>query len=342
MVPMVARNLHGYESIMAMREIQGRPAGRSRPRLSVVTTLYRSAPYINEFCDRVSDAAEALFEGDYEIVLVNDGSPDESLEVARAALSRHCRLRIVDLSRNFGQHKAIMTGLAHARGDLVFLLDSDLEEDPAWLKAFAVRLSQTGADVVYGVQSRRRGGLVERWAGAVFYRLFNFLAGEKLPSGIVTARLMTRRYVEALLQHEERESFIAGLWAITGFEQVQSEVKKLSTSPTSYDFSRKFSIVMNSVAAFSSVPLRLIFYTGLVLSLVAGAGLLVIVAQYFFYQQPMIGWTSVIASIWFLGGLNILFVGVVGLYISKIYTEVKKRPYTIVRDVFQREVDRHD
>src|SRR5207247_3860558 len=129
------------------------------------------------------------------------------------------RMRIIDLSRNFGQHRAIMTGLAHASGRLVFVLDSDLEEPPELLADLHHEMVASGADVVYGVQPRRKGGWFERWSGAFFYKLFNWVAAENIPENVMCARLMTRRYVDALLAHREREVFLQGLWAITGFQQ---------------------------------------------------------------------------------------------------------------------------
>ena len=149
-------------------------------------------------------------------MLVNDGSPDDSLERAVALHERDPRVRVIDLSRNFGHHKAMMTGLAHARGDLVWLLDSDLEEDPELLQPFHQTLSESQADVVYGVQSERKGGAVERLSGAVFFLAFNLLSEQPIPRNVVTARLMTGRYVRSLVAHEERGTMIAGLWAATG------------------------------------------------------------------------------------------------------------------------------
>ncbi|MGH9548808.1 MAG: glycosyltransferase family 2 protein, partial [Terriglobales bacterium] len=124
--------------------------------LSIVTTLYASAPYLEEFYARTCVVAERVT-SDFEIILVNDGSPDNSLEIALSLYRKDARVRIVDLSRNFGHHKAMMTGLAHARGDMVFLLDSDLEEEPELLNTFYEKLQQTGADVVFGVQQKRKG-----------------------------------------------------------------------------------------------------------------------------------------------------------------------------------------
>ena len=191
-------------------------------RLSIVTTLYRSARHLDEFHARVS-AAAARVTPDYEIVLVNDGSPDDSLAVALKLLEHDDRVRIIDLARNFGHHKAMMTGLAEARGDLVFLIDSDLEEAPELLTEFAEAIQDGQADVVYGVQDRRRGGLVERLSGWLFFRLFNLLSEQQIPENLVTVRLMTRRYVSALVSHRERKMMIAGLWALTGFNQIRAD-----------------------------------------------------------------------------------------------------------------------
>ena len=235
-------------------------------KLSIVATLYQSADYIEEFYSRASAAAISLVGENYEIVLVNDGSPDNSLDIAISLTERDHHVVLVDLSRNFGHHKAMMTGLAHANGEKVFLIDSDLEEEPEYLTSFSEQLQQQSCDVVYGVQEQRKGGWFERWSGRWFYRFFQALTGLALPENIITARLMTRRYVDALLLHEEREVFMAGLWHITGFNQQAQTVKKGSTSQTTYTFRRKMSVLVNSVTSFSNAPLVGIFYIGISIS----------------------------------------------------------------------------
>ncbi|MBS0308519.1 MAG: glycosyltransferase family 2 protein, partial [Proteobacteria bacterium] len=235
-------------------------------KLSIVATLYRSAPYIAEFCQRAANAARQVVGNEYEIVLVNDGSPDNSLELAVRLAQADSHVVVVDLSRNFGHHKAMMTGLAHAKGERVFLIDSDLEEDPAWLVEFSERMATERCDVVYGVQEKRKGGLLERWSGQWFYRLFRGVTGISLPENVVTARLMSRRYVQSLLQHEEREVCLAGLWVITGFDQVEHVIHKQSTSESTYTFSKKMALLVNSITSFSNAPLRGIFYFGVLVS----------------------------------------------------------------------------
>src|SRR3954462_9074944 len=152
-------------------------------KLSIVSTLYRSSATIDEFYRRAIAAAEGLSKN-FELVLVNDGSPDDSRERALALHAADPRVVIVDLSRNYGHHKAMMTGLTHARGDLVFLIDSDLEEEPELLPVFADALRAADADVVYGVQHRRRGHLVERVSGWLFFGIFNALSETSIPANV--------------------------------------------------------------------------------------------------------------------------------------------------------------
>ena len=312
------------------------PANARGVKLSVVATLYQSASYLREFHARASAAARAFAGDDYEIVLVNDGSPDDSLDVAVQLSEQDPRVVVVDLSRNFGHHKAMMTGLMAAEGEHVFLIDSDLEEEPEWLAPFAQQMREEGSDVVYGVQGTRKGGWFERTTGPIFYKLFRALTGLQQPDNIVTARLMTRRYVRALLAHQEREINIGGLWVITGFRQSRQVVRKHDTSPTTYTLSRKFSHLVNGVTSFSSLPLVFTFYIGLITSLTAGVYIAYLVLRYLLVAAPPEGYTSIVASIWLFSGLIILFLGVQGIYIAKIFSEVKQRPYTIVRAVHGR------
>jgi putative glycosyltransferase len=229
-----------------------------------------------------------------------------------------------------------MTGLSHAEGERVFLIDSDLEEELEWLITFAEQMQSDQCDVVYGVQNQRKGGRFERWSGQWFYRLFNTLTGEALPENVVIARLMTRRYVDALLLYKESEVFIGGLFHFAGFVQNPQTVKKHSTSKTTYSLRRKMSLLVNSVTSFSSAPLVSIFYIGLLISLVTGSYVAYLVIQWIFLAKPLSGWTSVMASIWLLGGMIISFIGVIGIYLSKIFSETKQRPYTIVRGIYEK------
>jgi putative glycosyltransferase len=306
-------------------------------KLSIVTTMYKSAGHLAEFCERISRCADGL-SYDYEIVLVNDGSPDASRELALEMMAKNPRIVLVDLSRNFGHHQAMMSGLEHARGDRVFLIDCDLEEEPELLAEFHRRYEAEGdCDVVYGYQTRRKGTLFERISGWLFYKLINSLSDIEFYENLLTARLMSRRYVDSLLRYREREIVISGLWALTGFKQVGVAASKGFRGASSYTLLAKFRMVVNSVASFSARPLFVIVIVGLVISALSLLGLVYMFLSVLIAGSAVPGWASVMISVWFLGGLIILFLGVIGTYIAKIFIETKNRPLTIVRAVHRNE-----
>lgn len=304
-------------------------------KLSIVTTLYQSSSYVEEFYHRATRAAQQEAEDSYQIIFVNDGSPDNSLEIATSIQTKDPHVTVIDLSRNFGHHRAMMTGLKHSKGELTFLLDVDLEEEPELLHDFADQMATDNCDVVYGVQEFRKGGWFEKFSGWVFYTLFNILTGFDFPRNIVTARLIRRQFLDALLRHGERELSIGGLFYITGFDQRSRTITKHNTSPSTYTLTRKLSVLVNSVASFSSKPLVGIFFLG-----IAVLALAIIVSLYFLinallFASPPDGWTSLMISVWALGGIIISCIGIVGIYISKIYEESKQRPYTIIRQIYE-------
>jgi len=299
--------------------------------ISVVTTMYCSAPYVLEFHKRISRAVGKIT-GDYEIIFVNDGSPDNSLELGLSLYGVDPKVKIIDLSRNFGHHKAIMTGLSCATGDFVFLIDMDLEEKPELLEVFWTEMQgEMNIDVVYGIQSQRKGGLFEQISGAMFYKVFNFISATKIPENLVTARLMTKAYVQAMIAFREQEIFLAGLWASAGFNQKGIPVEKLSHSPTTYSFSKKIALLVNAITSFTSRPLNAIFYMGVLISIMSFLYIGHRIFMKLFFGIGLIGWTSLIASIWLVGGIVIFSIGVLGIYLSKMYNEVKNRPYTIIK-----------
>jgi putative glycosyltransferase len=316
---------------------QARSRAGETPSLSIVTTLYRSAPHVAEFHRRAIAAAEALGV-EFELVYVNDGSPDDALERVLALARADPRVVVVDLSRNFGHHLAYMAGLQHARGARIFFIDVDLEEQPEWLAEFWAELDASGADMVYGHQVERGGGWLKRSTGRLFYGLFNRISDVRIPINPCTVRLMTRRYAAALETLRDRNLFLAGNYAWTGFEQRGLPVRKATAhSITTYGPVRLLKLFVNAVASFSAAPLRLIFFVGLVISSVSALlGFAILVRKLIDPSQVLLGWASVMTSIWFLGGTIILICGVLGIYISMIFGETKHRPPYLVRDVVRR------
>lgn len=305
-------------------------------KLSIVTTLYKSSPYIDEFYARISKEAQNIT-NDYEIIFVDDGSPDDSLLKAVALYERDSRVKVVELSRNFGHHKAIMTGLSCAKGDFVFLIDSDLEEAPELLGSFWNELQkEDDLDVVYGVQEERKGGWFEKWSGAIFYSIFIYLSDMKIARNQIMARLMSRRYVSSLIAHRDRAIFLGGLFELAGFNQKSIVCKKMHKGNTSYTFTKRLAQALNSIISFSAKPLYIISLLGMFIFVLSiGYIVYLIIAKLFFFD-PISGWTSILVSIYFLGGLILFSIGIIGIYINKIFEEVKNRPYSIIKNIFNK------
>jgi len=303
-------------------------------KISIVTSLYYSAPYLAEFYERMHGEVQKLT-GDYEFILVNDGSPDDVLPLALKLVERDKRVVVVDLTRNFGHHNAILAGLRYATGDLIFVIDCDLEDDPAWLPAFYERLkSEPGVDAVYGVQRQRKGGLLERWIGELFYSVFNWLSAIRIPRNTTTARLMTRRFTDSLLQYDERDPFLNALWHMVGYRQAGLQVTKGHKGTTTYSLRKKLHLFVTATTSFSDRPLVYTFYTGSLILFLSGAYITYLIVARLFFDITVDGWTSVIVSLWFLGGLTIFFIGIVGIYLAKVYVETKHRPRVLVREVY--------
>jgi len=303
-------------------------------KLSIVTTLYKSSPYINEFYERITKEAKKITD-DYEIIFVDDGSPDDSLQKCIELHQKDKKVKVIELSRNFGHHKAIMTGLSHTKGEFVFLLDVDLEEEPELLSKFWEELqSSENLDVLYGVQESRKGNWFEQWSGGLFWKIFNKLAHIDISENPLTVRLMSLNYIKKLVSFEEKELFLAGIFELVGFNQKPVSVKKYSSIDTTYSFTQKIKLLNNAIVSFSSFPLYISFYLGFGISTLSFAYGLFLIINKIFFNTISSGWTSLMVSIWFLSGVVLLTVGILGLYISKIFNEVKNRPI-IIKKVYK-------
>jgi putative glycosyltransferase len=307
--------------------------------ISVVATLFRSESYIREFYQRCLKELHKLGH-EYEFVFVDDGSPDDSLGVVLELMQEDSAVRAIELSRNFGHHKAMMTGLQHARGEFVFLIDVDLEEPPECLELLWQQLLSSRADVSFGVQSKRQGPLSGRILGELYYTIYNWISRSPMPRNQLTARLMRREYVQALLEYREHRFAIEAIWHLAGFHQVPVAINKAAhKGSSSYTLSHKLRLFLDSITSTSALPLVFISYAGLALTIPCGIYILWVLFQSFFLGVSVDGWTSLIVSIWFMGGFIIFNLGVVSTYLSVIFTEVKQRPYTIVRKVHERNVN---
>jgi putative glycosyltransferase len=306
------------------------------PAISVVTTMYRSREFLERFLAESLGALQSIGCSSFEIVLVNDGSPDDSLQYALASRRDIPQLVVVDLSRNFGHHHAMHAGLRHARGDLVFLIDCDLEVAPSTLASFFDRQRESGADLVYGYQEGRKGGWFERLSGGLFWKGFNLLSDIRIPENIVTERIMTRRFVDALLTMGDYNLFLGGMMSWTGFTQLGMPVPKSQRAGAStYTLLKRFQLMVNAVSSFSSKPLVWLFNIGLVITLASFSYAGYLVFRKLVFGDALLGFTSVMALNAMSLGILTTSVGLVGIYLGKVFNQVQNRPTYIIRNVYR-------
>lgn len=300
--------------------------------VSLVTTLYRSAPYLDEFVAR----SLALMEDDDELILVDDGSPDNSLALAKERAATDPRITVVELARNFGHHVAILAGLSHAQKERVFFVDSDLEEAPELLTEFKTVMDASGADVVFGIHDHSQGSVLRQATSRAFWRFFNWASDSSIPLDICNVRLMNRRYVDALVSLPESNVFLGGMFHWVGFRQIAIPIQReIQRSISTYSLSGRIALALRSVVSFSTAPLKAMFLLGVGISTFS----FLLAAYYAVHKilNPSVqfGFTTLIISIWFLSGMIVACLGVIGIYLAYMYTETKRRPRVIVKEIFR-------
>lgn len=318
--------------------------GRTRPPqvpLSIVTCLYRSRPYLDEFLRQCDEAAGALGIAGVEYVFVDDGSPDDSADWVRQKCRERTDIRLVELSRNFGHHQAAVAALAHARGGRVFLIDCDLEVSPGFLVELWHKMGETQADVVYGYQEERKGGVLERWGGRVFWSAFNRLSDTAVPPSVVTERLMTRRYVQALLSLGDRNIFLAGMMYWAGFKQLGVPVRKLRRSGAStYNLARRLALLGQAVTSFSAKPLYASLWVGGVALVFAMANATYVVVRKLLHPEAtLLGFPTIVALLTAFFGVLMIGLGVIGIYVARIFVQTQQRPLYIVKHIEPSDVE---
>ncbi|MCH7629819.1 MULTISPECIES: glycosyltransferase family 2 protein [Novosphingobium] len=302
--------------------------------LSVVVPCYNEAPVIDALMARLEPICEAVRPGDYEIVLVNDGSSDATWSLIEAHAARSPHIVGVDLARNHGHQLALTCGLQVCRGDLVMAIDADLQDPPELLPEM-IRLIEAGADVVYGQRVARAGEtLFKKASAAAFYRLLEKLIDIRIPRDTGDFRLMTRPVVDALNAMPERFRFVRGMVGWVGFRQVALPYRRDArfAGETHYPLRKMLALAFDAVTSFSVKPLRLASLCG-GLSGLAGFVMLGWVLSVWLRSGTVHGWTSMIGVVLILGSLQLLVLGVFGEYLGRMYIETKGRPMYIVREV---------
>ena len=298
--------------------------------LSIVTTSYNSASTITNFFSELKKVISELNISDYEVIVVDDGSKDETVEILKKIKENFNNLKIIILSKNYGHHKALITGLNESIGKLIFLLDSDLEENPSELKNLLKEIENY--DFVYGIQKKRAAGLITNFFGNIFYKLFNFVSSAEIPRNLMTMTLMKYKVKEELDRFKEKEIFFHGILHTIGFKKKGIIIDKTFKGKTAYTLSKKLNLFFDAITSFSSLPLKIFFYLGLIISSISAIYAIYLIFRYLSFKISVAGFTTLAVLVLFFGGLIILGIGILGIYIQKIFLEVKNRPRVTVKD----------
>jgi polyisoprenyl-phosphate glycosyltransferase len=301
--------------------------------VSVVIPCFNEEGNLREAHRRVTQAVSRAGI-DYEIVYVDDGSHDATPGMLRGLQAHDARVRVVYLSRNFGHQFAVTAGLAHASGDAVIIMDADLQ-DPPEVALEMIERWQEGYDVVYGVRTDREGETrFKLVTAAVFYRLIRWLSDTEIPLDTGDFRLLDRKVVDAITSMPERDRFVRGMVSWAGFRQIGVPYRRAArfAGETKYPIPKMVRFALDGILSFSVKPLRLSTLMGFISAGLALTGILYALAIRLFTQRWVTGWTALIIAILFLGGAQLISLGIIGEYIGRLYGEAKRRPLYLVRE----------
>lgn len=321
-----------------------RPRAENRPEcLSVVVPCYNEQDNLDPLHDRLVGVLRDI-DQPYEIVLVNDGSRDGTIAAMHALRARDPNVVVVDLSRNFGQNIAVTAGIDHARGDALILLDADLQDPPELIPAL-IEGWREGYDVVYGQRRSRAGETwLKRKTADLFYRLMARIGPVELPRNTGDFRLLSRPAIEAVKALREHHRFLKGLFAWVGFpaKAVPFDREPRHAGETKYNYWRLWNLSLDGITSFTVAPLKIATYLGVALSLVAFAAAFGYIIERIFFGSSAAGFPTLITAILLIGGVQLIFLGLIGEYLGRVFNESKRRPLYFVREVARRDDRAHD
>lgn len=306
--------------------------------VSLVAPFYNEESLVLEFYDRVRAVMDRTGM-DWELICVNDGSIDETLDHLLKLQREDARVKVLDLSRNFGKEAALTAGLDHARGDAVIPIDSDLQDPPEVIPDMISRW-RDGFHVVNAVRKEREGeSWIKKSTSHFFYRTINRISEIPIPQDTGDFRLLSRSALDALKQLPERRRFMKGLFAWIGFRSTSILYRRepRHSGKTKWNYWRLWNFALEGFTSFSQVPLRLASYVGLIVSTCAFIYAAYMVVDTLFYGNPVKGYPSLIVSILFLGGAQLMALGIIGEYLGRIYEETKHRPVYLIAKIYSEE-----
>jgi len=308
---------------------------QKEPFISIVAPCYNEEAVIDIFLEKIFEVLERLGRS-FEIVFVNDGSRDSTLEVLKAKSKEYAGVRVINLSRNFGKEAALTAGIDMAQGEVVVPIDVDLQDPPELILEF-VKKYEEGYDVVVGKRADRTTDThAKRLSAELFYKMHNKISDIEIPHNVGDYRLMSRRVVEELKKLPETQRFMKGIFAWLGFKTAVVEYKRegRAAGETSFNGWKLWNFALDGITSFSTAPLRIWLYVGMVLAFIAFLYGSWIILKTLLFGADTPGYASMITVVLFLGGIQLMGIGILGEYIGRIYLESKNRPVYIIEDEY--------
>ena len=302
--------------------------------LSIVSPAYNEAENLGEFYSRVINATDNL-NLEIEIIYINDGSQDSTIDIITKQRQIDNRITIIDLSRNFGKEIALTAGLDYSSGDAVIVIDADLQDPPELIPKLVEKWRE-GYDVVNAKRIKRKGeSLLKKVMSYIYYRLLFYLSDINVPRDTGDFRLLNKNALDALLKLREKHRYMKGLFVWVGFKQKEIEYEREARfkGKTKWGFFSLFNLAFDGLTSFSIMPLRLASTIGFLSALIGFFYGTVIVFKTLFFHEPVAGFTSLVVLITFFGGIQLLSIGIIGEYIGRIFNETKNRPLYVVKNI---------
>ena len=302
--------------------------------VSIVIPVYNEENGLEAIAKKLVEVFATLPDYDFEVIFVDDGSSDASLKVINVLCNKYPQVKYLSFSRNFGHQAAVKAGLDHARGDCAISMDADLQHPPEMIPAMLQKW-QEGFDVVYTIRlDNKKFSLAKRLSSRLYYKMINTLSDIKIEQGAADFRLLDRKVLDIIRNLNENNLFLRGMVKWLGFSQIgiAYEPGTRMTGQTKYSVSKMFSLAIEGITSFSIRPLRLAAWIGLFASSIGFLYGLYAVYGYFFTDLNLTGWSSLIIAVIFLGGVQLITLGIIGEYIGKLFMQVKGRPSYIIKE----------
>jgi len=302
------------------------------PHISVVIPVYGSPESLNELYDRLLYSLSSITNS-FEILMVNDLSPDNSWQIIQSLAEKDERVKGINLSRNFGQHRAITAGLNFVQGEWVVVMDCDLQDQPEEIVNLYNK-AKLGHDVVFGRRSDRQDSFVKKTFSSLFYKLLSYLTGTKQDAAIANFGIYTAKAIDAVLTMGDEIKYFPVMIRWVGFHSCTVEIAhaERKTGESSYSYSALISLAVDIMLSFSDKPLKIAVKLGFIISTLSFIVSIYVFLNAFFHDVTVPGWASIAMSLWFLGGLIIMVLGIVGIYVGKTFDQTKNRPTYIVKE----------